>query len=74
MTISLEPETERTILEKLKGDRYSTVDKVVREALQLLEERDRLLDQHQPIKSIEEFDGMVKQLLLEYSQHLRDRF
>lgn len=62
MTIFLEPENEHAILEKLKGDRYSTANELVREALQLLEEHHGLLDQHQPIKSIEEFDGMVKQL------------
>ncbi|MDJ1177349.1 type II toxin-antitoxin system ParD family antitoxin [Roseofilum sp. BLCC_M91] len=62
MTIVLKPETHRAILEKLKSDRYSTADEVVQAALQLLEERDRLLDQPQTLTSIEEFDAMLKQL------------
>ncbi|MDB9520006.1 type II toxin-antitoxin system ParD family antitoxin [Roseofilum reptotaenium CS-1145] len=62
MTIVLKPETHRAILEKLKSDRYSTADEVVQAALQLLEERDFLLDQHPTLTSIEEFDAKVKQL------------
>jgi len=62
MTLSLKPETYRAILEKLKSDRYSTADEVVQTALQLLEERDLLLDQQPTSTSIEEFDAKVKQL------------
>lgn len=62
MTIVLKPETHRAILEKLKSDRYSTADEVVQAALQLLEERDHLLNPQQTITSIEELDARVKQL------------
>lgn len=41
MNISLTPQQERLIQEKLKSGKYSTVDRVIDEALQLLEERDR---------------------------------
>ncbi len=41
MNISLTPKQERLIQEKLKSGRYSTVDRVIDEALELLEERDR---------------------------------
>ena len=48
------------------GDRYSTADEVVREALRLLEERDRFLEEHQLIESIEEFEAIAKQLADEF--------
>ena len=41
MNISLTPKQERLIQEKLKSGKYSTVDRVIDEALHLLEERDR---------------------------------
>ena len=41
MTITLKPEQEKFIQEKLKSGRYQTVDEVVIEAFRLLEERDR---------------------------------
>ena len=41
MTITLKPEQEKYIQNKLKSGRYQTVDEVVIEAFRLLEERDR---------------------------------
>lgn len=41
MNISLTPEQEKLIQEKLKSGKYSTIARVIDEALQLLEERDR---------------------------------
>ncbi len=42
MNISLTPELERLVEEKTAGGRYASASEVVREALRLLEERDRL--------------------------------
>lgn len=42
MNVSLPPDLERLIHEKVKMGLYPSVDEVVREALHLLEERDRL--------------------------------
>ncbi|MCL1469873.1 type II toxin-antitoxin system ParD family antitoxin [Argonema antarcticum] len=41
MNISLTPELEQLVCEKVKSGRYLSVSDVVYEALQLLEERDR---------------------------------
>jgi antitoxin ParD1/3/4 len=40
MKLSLSPETERLIAEKVDSGRYQSADEVVREGLELLEERD----------------------------------
>lgn len=41
MSISLKPEQEQFIREKLQTGKYQTVDEVITEAFRLLEERDR---------------------------------
>lgn len=41
MKISLSPEVERLIAEKVKSGRYGSADEVVREGLGLLQERER---------------------------------
>ena len=45
MSLSLTPELEQAIVEKVKSGRYQSVDEVVLEGLRLLEERDRALDE-----------------------------
>lgn len=42
MNVSLTPELEQFVQEKVKTGRYLSASEVVREALRLLEERDRL--------------------------------
>ena len=42
MNVSLTPELEQFVHDKVKGGRYLSASEVVREALRLLEERDRL--------------------------------
>lgn len=42
MNVSLTPELEKLIQDKVKSGRYLSANEVVREALQLLEERDRI--------------------------------
>ena len=42
MSITLTPEQERRIQQLLQGSRYSSIAAIIDEALQLLEERDRL--------------------------------
>jgi antitoxin ParD1/3/4 len=42
MTVSLPPELEQFITDKIKSGQYSSVSEVVSEALRLLEEQDRL--------------------------------
>lgn len=44
MSLSLTPETEQAIEEKVKNGRYQSADEVILEGLRLLEERDRALD------------------------------
>lgn len=45
MSISLKPEQEQFIQEKLKTGKYQTVDQVIIEAFRLLEERDKDYEQ-----------------------------
>jgi antitoxin ParD1/3/4 len=45
MNISLTLEQEKFLQEKLKSGRYETVEQAIAQALQLLEERDRALDE-----------------------------
>lgn len=45
MKITLKPEQEAFIHAKLQSGRYQTVDDVIQEALQLLNERDRAFEQ-----------------------------
>jgi antitoxin ParD1/3/4 len=42
MSISLKPEQEQFVQERLKSGKYQSVDEVLLEAFRLLEERDRL--------------------------------
>ena len=42
MNVSLTPELERFIRDKVKSGMYNTASEVVREAIRLLDERDRL--------------------------------
>lgn len=42
MNVSLTPELETLILDKVKTGRYHSASEVVREALRLLEEQDKL--------------------------------
>ncbi len=44
MSLSLTPETEQAIEEKVKNGPYQSADEVILEGLRLLEERDRALD------------------------------
>ncbi len=41
MNISLKPEQEQFIQEKLRSGKYETIDELIAEAFRLLEERDR---------------------------------
>lgn len=41
MNISLKPEQEQFIQEKLRSGKYETIDELITEAFRLLEERDR---------------------------------
>jgi antitoxin ParD1/3/4 len=42
MNVSLTPELERLVAEKVQSGRYTSASEVIREALRLLEEQDRL--------------------------------
>jgi antitoxin ParD1/3/4 len=42
MNVSLTPELERLVAEKVESGRYTSASEVIREALRLLEEQDRL--------------------------------
>jgi antitoxin ParD1/3/4 len=44
MNVSLTPELERLVHEKVKSGRYLSASEVIREGLRLLEERDRLYE------------------------------
>jgi len=46
MSVDLHPELERLITSKVTSGRYSSASDVVRDALQLLEERDEMFTRH----------------------------
>jgi antitoxin ParD1/3/4 len=46
MNVSLTPELEQLVAEKVKTGRYTSASEVIREALRLLEEQDLLRQQH----------------------------
>lgn len=46
MNVSLTPELEQLVAEKVKTGRYTSASEVIREALRLLEEQDNLRQQH----------------------------
>lgn len=52
MKISLSPEVERLIAEKVKSGRYHSADEVVREGLELLQEREK-----EPVRSPSQDSG-----------------
>jgi antitoxin ParD1/3/4 len=43
MNISLTPQLERLVQERVKSGRYTSASEVIREALRMMEEKDRLL-------------------------------
>jgi antitoxin ParD1/3/4 len=45
MNVSLTPELERLVAEKVESGRYTSASEVVREALRLLEEQDQIKEQ-----------------------------
>jgi antitoxin ParD1/3/4 len=45
MNISLTPQLEKLVLDRVKSGRYTSASEVIREALRLMETRDRALDQ-----------------------------
>ena len=46
MNVSLTPELEQMVAEKVQSGRYTSASEVIREALRLLEEQDRLKQSH----------------------------
>lgn len=73
MNVSLTPELDRFIREKLESGRYRSSSEVVREALRLLEERERVREQlrseiQKGIDSDEPVDGptALDRLLAKY--------
>lgn len=46
MNVSLTPELERWVAEKVESGRYTSASEVIREALRLLEEQELLKQQH----------------------------
>jgi antitoxin ParD1/3/4 len=46
MNVSLTPELEQMVAEKVQSGRYTSASEVIREALRLLEEQDRLKQNH----------------------------
>lgn len=46
MNVSLTPELEKLVAEKVKSGRYTSASEVVREALRLLEEQEKLKQIH----------------------------
>jgi antitoxin ParD1/3/4 len=46
MNVSLTPELERLVAEKVESGRYTSASEVIREALRLLEEQDRIKQSH----------------------------
>ena len=57
MNVSLSPELEKIVTEKVASGRYASADAVLGEALRLLEERDRLSKlRHDVALGIEQLD------------------
>jgi antitoxin ParD1/3/4 len=44
MNVSLTPQLEKLVQERVKSGRYTSASEVIREALRLMEEKDRLLE------------------------------
>jgi len=61
MNVSLTPHLEKLVLDRVKSGRYTSASEVIREALRLLEQRDRHEDQDlSHLKSV--VDAGLKQL------------
>ena len=61
MNISLTPELERLVDEKVKSGRYASASEVIREGLRLLEEREEL-KQHRLAEVRTKIDRGIEQL------------
>ena len=61
MNVSLTPELEQLVAEKVQSGRYSSASEVIREALRLLEEQDRI-KQSRLAAVREKIDRGLKQL------------
>jgi antitoxin ParD1/3/4 len=61
MNVSLTPELEQLVAEKVRTGRYTSASEVIREALRLLEEQDRL-KQSQLAAVRQKIDRGLKQL------------
>jgi antitoxin ParD1/3/4 len=57
MNVSLTPELEKIVAERVASGRYASASEVIREALRLLEERDQLNQlRHEVRRGLEELD------------------
>jgi antitoxin ParD1/3/4 len=61
MNVSLTPELERLVAEKVQSGRYTSASEVIREALRLLEEQDRIKQSHL-VEVRQKIDRGLKQL------------
>jgi antitoxin ParD1/3/4 len=57
MNVSLTPELERMVQEKVESGRYTSASEVVREALRLMETRDQRMAERE--EALEEFQAML---------------
>jgi len=57
MNVSLTPELEKIVAERVRSGRYASASEVIREALRLLEERDQLNQLRQEVRlGLEQLD------------------
>jgi antitoxin ParD1/3/4 len=57
MNVSLTPELEKIVAERVASGRYASVSEVIREAFRLLDERDQLNQLHQDVRrGLEQLD------------------
>jgi antitoxin ParD1/3/4 len=61
MNVSLTPELERLVAERVESGRYTSASEVIREALRLLEEQDRIKQSHL-VEIRQKIDRGLKQL------------
>jgi antitoxin ParD1/3/4 len=57
MNVSLTPELERMVQEKVESGRYTSASEVVREALRLMEKRDQRMAERE--QALREFQAML---------------
>ncbi|MGC2620900.1 MAG: type II toxin-antitoxin system ParD family antitoxin [Acidobacteriaceae bacterium] len=57
MNVSLTPELEKLVQEKVESGRYTSASEVVREALRLMEKRDRRMEERE--EALKEFQAMI---------------